>query len=633
MSLWSSLLETYDEVQNIVGVVPLDGEENPDVSKALLPLHHTTLKTQLCVTLGSDGLLRRIERDSKDVTIIVPCTEKSMGRAGTKPVPHPLCDQLQYVDGAYDVSKFDSYMKQLADWKSDNVKLNAIYHYLSEHSILEDANNFDIHLCSSTDASEKAEYEKDRKLGVRFSVEIPGDHTPYVWSDKIIQDLWIAHQSNEGKQIGIDNLGEALYELADSFPKKIVSVDGNAKLISANDNTNFTFRGRFSSKQESLRIDKLTSQKLHSTLAWIVSNNGSITEKQDIVIWAVDSNPADIINPAGNSEDLFADFKLSHDVTESDQQLEALHQIDTDYALQFVKILQGYGNQQTLKKHSRKIVVVIFDAATSGRLSVTFYRELESGEYIENILQWHIDSSWQLTSFTYDKKGKGIPVGYIGAPSFDDIVKCAYAVEDCSSASYKRFSKNVKKALLESMFGDRSLPRSILESAFHNVTRPMRYSTMSAWSRHFEIACSLWKKQLIQERKLITMELDEQRDDRDYLYGRLLALADNFESGVLYRQGVLGTRPTNAVKLMSNFVAKPFSTWGALWKQLVPYLKTSKRSDFFRDDVDAVMVLFKEREYENNVALSPLFLLGYSHERRALKQRTTTVFAAVDNKD
>jgi CRISPR-associated protein Csd1 len=637
MSLWSSLLETYEEVQNVAGIIPLDNRgEKPDVSRALLPLHHTTLKTQLCVTLDGNGVLRRIEKDSKDVTIVIPCTEKSMGRSGTKPVPHPLCDQLQYVDKAYGANRFDSYIKQLGDWKSDNNKLNAIYRYLSEHSISVDAQQYGVDLCSSVDVNEKTTYEKDRKLGVRFSVEIPGDHTPYVWEDKTIRDLWIAHQNNMGDQIGIDNLGEALYELTDSFPKKIVSVDGNAKLISANDKTNFTFRGRFSAKQESLRIDKLTSQKVHSTLTWIVNNNGRTTDTQDVVIWAVGGDPADIINPEGDSEDLFAQFDMSDAITESDQQLEAMHQIDTDYAHQFAKILRGYGNHQILKKHNRKVVLVIFDAATSGRLSVTFYREFDSGEYLENILQWHIDSSWPLTRFAKDAGGKATLVDYIGAPSFEEIVRCAYAVDEHSSESYKRFLKNVKKTFFESVFGTHSLPDFILWSAFRRVTRPMSYSSIPAWSRNFEIACSLWKKQFIQERKPITMELDEKRDDRDYLYGRLLALADNFESGVLYQRNI--SRPTNAVKLMSNFVAKPFSTWGNLWKQIDPYMKSSDpkllgRAKAFQNHIDDVMHLFKDGEYEHGGSLSPLFLLGYSHQRRAIKQQKTATAASTTDND
>lgn len=78
------------------------------------------------------------------------------------------------------------------------------------------------------------------------------------------------------------------------------------------------------------------------------------------------------------------------------------------------------------------------------------------------------------------------------------------------------------------------------------------------------------------------MYLEPNRDDRDYLYGRLLALADNFEESVLRKQGVKD-RPTNAIKLMSNFTAKPYTTWGTLWKQLTPYLKSANGGSWFRN--------------------------------------------------
>lgn len=70
-----------------------------------------------------------------------------------------------------------------------------------------------------------------------------------------------------------------------------------------------------------------------------------------------------------------------------------------------------------------------------------------------------------------------------------------------------------------------------------------------------------------------------------------MALADNFEESVLRKQGVKD-RPTNAIKLMSNFTAKPYTTWGTLWKQLMPYLKSANGGSWFRNEVDDVMALF-----------------------------------------
>ena len=50
------------------------------------------------------------------------------------------------------------------------------------------------------------------------------------------------------------------------------------------------------------------------------------------------------------------------------------------------------------------MMIVILDAATSGRLSVTYYRELSKDEYVESILRWHVDAAWPLKMYDKEKK-------------------------------------------------------------------------------------------------------------------------------------------------------------------------------------------------------------------------------------
>lgn len=644
MSLWSNLLQTYDAVQAATGISSAENDGAPDVRKTLLPVYHTTMKTQLLVEIDYNAQLRGIEKDNKPFDIIIPCTEQSAGRSGRNPKPHPLCDQLQYVDSAYDVDKHREYMEQLDEWKGDNVKLNAIYRYLAEHSVIDDARAQGVDIQS----------EKDSKIGVRFSVMVPGgDHVPHTWQDPEIRDLWIAHQEHQGKRLGTDMLGAELYVPSSNFPKNIVSVNGNAKLISANDATNFTFRGRYVDRDEALIIDALASQKIHSTLKWLVGNNGTITGTQAIVIWAVDSKPIEhIVDCFGDSFDVDESLPDYDDRTDYDKLQEAYGQTEINYAERFGKLLRGYGGNPSLdwmRKHERRIAIAIFDAATTGRLSVTFYRELTENEYIENVLQWHKDSAWPLTRRNQAgidalknpddaRKAAVIPLSirYIGTPSFVDIINCIYDDDERVGDRYVRFKKKVEKQLVECMFGNNSLPGSFLRQAFYRVIRPNGYDNAAAWRRDFEIACSMWKKHFVeedskcpeQERNPITMALDKERDDRDYLYGRLLALADGFEYRILMQQGRSGTvgRSTNAVRLMSNFAAKPYVTWKNIWTQLTPYINYAWNhapgiAKSFQNDIDEVMSLFNDGDIENNDALSPLFLFGYSHQRKYLSDQ------------
>lgn len=67
------------------------------------------------------------------------------------------------------------------------------------------------------------------------------------------------------------------------------------------------------------------------------------------------------------------------------------------------------------------------------------------------------------------------------------------------------------------------------------------------------------------------MALDKERRTRDYLYGRLLAVAEYIERSALKLAGE--NRPTNAERLMQRFADHPCSTWRDLEKQLAPYMQ------------------------------------------------------------
>ena len=55
------------------------------------------------------------------------------------------------------------------------------------------------------------------------------------------------------------------------------------------------------------------------------------------------------------------------------------------------------------------------------------------------------------------------------------------------------------------------------------------------------------------------MKLETERHTPDYLYGRLLAIADNIENYALRMAGE--GRETTAARLMQRFADRPFSTW------------------------------------------------------------------------
>lgn len=147
------MLTTYEIIQGASGQTPHSAEKDGDADaakKALIPYGHTTLPVSLSVLVGVNGCIRGVAKIKR--TIIIPCTEESMGRT-IKPVPHPLFDQLQYVDSERSPEKTSMYLQQLAKWKGDDAKLEAVFRCVSEHSISEAAAHYGVEL---TDKDDKA---------------------------------------------------------------------------------------------------------------------------------------------------------------------------------------------------------------------------------------------------------------------------------------------------------------------------------------------------------------------------------------------------------------------------------------------------------------------------------------------
>src|SRR5690606_4203261 len=103
--------------------------------------------------------------------------------------------------------------------------------------------------------------------------------------------------------------------------------------------------------------------------------------------------------------------------------------------------------------------------------------------------------------------------------------------------------------------------------------------------------------------------------------GRLLAVADRLEQRALSKSGKREERATNAIRIMSSFSVKPYSTWGILWKQLLPYINQLNGAGYFVSIINEILSLFEKGDFEDNRPLSPLYLLGYSNQIHAFYKK------------
>ena len=114
------------------------------------------------------------------------------------------------------------------------------------------------------------------------------------------------------------------------------------------------------------------------------------------------------------------------------------------------------------------------------------------------------------------------------------------------------------------------------------------------------------------------MNLDENCHSRDYLYGRLLAIAERIEEVALRIGGE--NRTTNAARLMQRFADRPFSTWRTIDLSLQPYIQRLQGSwaGFLtnrKKELDAVTSAFEKDDFTLDKPLTGEFLLGYHCQR------------------
>ena len=636
MSWIQKLYETYNNCQSSIGYSGKEG------ARPLLPICHSTTQAHIEIVISKDGSFRRanIIFDKNDMTTIVPCTEGSASRAGSKPENHPLCDKLQYVAGDFVkhggtvTSGFAkdpdephrNYVQTLTGWnqsKFGHQKTAAILKYVSKKTVIKDLVEQKMLFVGKGKFLEKSEVTRDKNAKdifsilnsqedafIRWIVESPDVKESKTWKDKSLWDGWINYYlSSKDKEPMCFVSGEDAI-LTSNHPKYIRREGDGAKLISSNDTSGFTYRGRFLTDDQAVNVGLEVSQKAHYALSWLISRQGYRKDDLAIVAWA--TSGVDIPSPTDDAFSILGAEDLI-----SDQAPRAF--TAQDAAIKLRNRIAGYGN---VIGDTTDIVVMGLDSASPGRLSITYYRELKGSDFLQRIDDWHNSCAWlhSYRSITVQDEKTGKPkqrfIPFIGAPSPSDIAEAAYGVNRGGKFEVDdKLRKTTVQRILPCIVDGQPMPRDLVESAVRRASNRVGLEDWQ-WNKALSIACALFKKHNRKEN--YEMALDPNRKTRDYLYGRLLALAESLEEWALSKAGE--DRPTNAARLMQRFSEHPYSTWRTIELALTPYKarlggKSKKRQRL----IDEVVAAFNDSDFTSDKRLSGEFLLGYHCQREFLR--------------
>lgn len=601
----------------------------------LLPISHIAQQAHIEIVIDGQGNFLRASSVPKEVTIL-PATEKSMTGRTSGVAPYPLCEKIQYCAGDYakygglKKSHFAAYSELLESWctsRFSHPKAKAVFEYISKETVVADLVHEhvlyldgDEHLLTSwksgTPAPDIFRYltpkEGLRDQGdalVRWRVEMPGDASPATWDDHTLMDAWIKFDTSKEAVSGLCMVTGEEMTLARLHPAKLRHSGDGAKLISSNDTTGFTYLGRFTdtktdNAKQACTVGAEVSQKAHNALRWLVGRRQAYRNgRQAVVAWAVSGKR--IPDPLANSFDLFG-----IGTEELEPRQGQVYQGDAGQAFgqRLAKILAGY---QAELGSTNEIVVMGLDSATDGRIAITFYRELTGSEFVERVLVWHKNHAWR-QNYSRDIK-------FIGAPAPKDIAEAAFG---------RRLDEKLRKAtverLLPCIIDGQKIPRDLVESTVRRASNRVGLEHWE-WEKYLGIACALFSG--YHKERGYQMALELNRTSRDYLYGRLLAIAENIEKFAL--DMTKESRDTSAAKLMQRFADRPNSTWRNIELSLTPY-KSRLRSRapgflYTRErQLDEVTCLFQGDDFMDERKLSGEFLLGYHCQRQALRTKPET---------
>ncbi len=602
----------------------------------LLPVAHTTQKVNVEVSLAADGTFSSARvLHPNEMTTVIPCSEESAART-SGPVPHPLVDKLQYIAGDYAAwggSKkpmWDEYLAGLQAWCDSPFGLDAlraVLTYLQKGCLIRDLVAYRVLFADEAGRLLKKWPGLKEDMPPIFQSIPSGDQTETfvrfqvagksLSSDPVVWDSYTRYYLSTLTDTGICYIQGEEVPVSLLSPYKIRNAGDRAKLISSNDSTNFTYRGRFTRAEEALSIGYETTQKAHSALRWLVGRQGVQNGNQTILAWGTENEPIPSIT--GDAYDLVAyshndlEDDLDSDLDASDDPAVNLPQTREAFAAQFNKAVQGY--RQSLPPHSQ-ISVMVLDSATPGRLSIRYYRELQGSRLMDNIVDWHETFGWELRyrkkQTSENGKKKLVPIVFTGAPAPADIAKAAYGEK-----VDEKLKQQTIERLLPCITEGRPFPKDIMLAAVHRASNGIALEYWEA-AKTRSIACALVKgyyhRALKEE---YTMALDDTCKDRSYLFGRILACAEQIEQYAVYTDSEKSSRPTNALRYEVAYTQHPAKTLALLRKQLQPYLERLIKSGKSTYVSDLMLQLIGRIPMEqfNDQPLTELYLLGYACQR------------------
>lgn len=608
LNIFKRAIETYDNYEKI-GIV---GEYG--IAETLFaPKYHVDKSgdtIEVSISMSGEFIDAKVEKQA----FIIPVTLLSEFRTSNNEA-NPFSDELQYVaplkkgEAQAREEKHEKYMNELKEWALSPhapEKVQAVYKYMEKETLCDDlVTKKDFSALGSTNKL----VSKYKKYYVLWRVVInpqnESNKENYIsecWKDKNLFKQYIEYYSGK-----LDREYEKEYFTDGKYSKKSPlcmitgerkipaikhkKISGSLGLISSNDTENFTYLGRFTDDKQALSIGYEASQKAHNALRWIYNNfqqtidvDASTKFVSKMICWSPQPKEID--------EDDYRHAVLKKPATM--RAAEIRNEFD---------VLD-------------EIVIAIMSQTSKGRFALVYYNDLNAYEYANRIENWDKWCSWN-----YRDCG-------IQNPSLEMIVRCAMGSEkqsDDNKVTKERFSinskilKNERFHLLQCRLDGRKMPYHIVRNLYENASNPLNYSKEVLDYLGY-VACAVIRKYRYDYfKEEWSVQLDMECKNRNYLWGRMLALLEKAEKDT-YSEGE--GRVPYAIQHQMAFSKKPYSEFKNIqehWRNAYyGKLKYSSREFYDKAMTEIMVKLYEYPENEWNKPLDETYLMGYYCQRKEL---------------
>lgn len=647
MTWVKDLIDTYDNFRDVEvdGFVPF-----PHIGQILIK----NTKNFIDVTIDENGkfigasVYVNNDKKFKNSSTSFPATEHSAKRTGTNAIkaPHALTDKLVYFilpDKQDSESGFDIYLENMKEWVDFSpscIQIKSIYTVLKN---LRDSNKdirelLKLNITNFKKVKDQNDWSCYYSHIIRWIVvtKNPDDETK-TWRNEEVIDSWEKFTIHKK---GLNDTGILDYfsgkdEPSIEFYGKPIKLFGSGKLISFSTNEDGlkNYSGeRFLNSRDTkrniqsykARLSYISAQKLECALGWI-------SENQSIKLFENDPNELLMVwtprlQENKNQCTYDPNVKKSTVFTfDADSFNEKMYKSENEA---FCKMLLGLENN--LAEYPEHTSIMIISKSTIGRITPTLYESYSTFEYMCKLRSWYEKCRF----YTYNPAVKKYEERMI---SLFRIAKC-YSSREIQKGDSILFepSKHAYifafKSLLNSVLHSVPVPYVIMQNIVQKASFPGKYAKSGGirknWEYVVESACAMIRYMHMEknpEKGEKDMSLDRESKNVSYLFGRLLAVMDRIEDYALYLKDKenKNRRDTNAKRLWSAYVSRPFSTFNNLRSNIQPYLSslnggTRKR---FEDEITEIINGLDLQKDNLNKPLQPEYLLGFYHERKELIEK------------